>query len=150
MALPRVQPIAPTWRKAPFDHPEWLFDVKYDGFRAVCYIQRGRCNLVSRRGNVFTRFDALGEQVASTLCDQGAELDVDEAILDGEVITADETGRPQFYDLLRRRRGPAYVAFDVLWMTYYGKTLSKKLSYGTKVTSYGIGRSVRLGKPRAP
>jgi hypothetical protein len=82
--------------------------------------------------------------------DQGAELDVDEAILDGEVITADETGRPQFYDLLRRRRGPAYVAFDVLWMTYYGKTLSKKLSYGTKVTSYGIGRSVRLGKPRAP
>jgi len=116
MTLPRIQPITPTWRKEPFDHPDWLFDVKYDGFRAISYIQRGRCNLVSRRGNVFARFDALGEQVASTLCrDVVAELGVDDAILDGEVITADETGRPQFYDLLRRTLSPGYVAFDLLW-----------------------------------
>jgi bifunctional non-homologous end joining protein LigD len=45
-----------------------------------------------------------------------AELDLDDAILDGEVIAADETGRPQFYDLLRRTRPPAYVAFDILWL----------------------------------
>ena len=90
--------------------------MKYDGFRAISYIQRGRCNLVSRRGNVFARFDALGEQVASTLCrDVVAELGVDDAILDGEVITADQTGRPQFYDLLRRTLSPGYVAFDLLW-----------------------------------
>jgi bifunctional non-homologous end joining protein LigD len=37
-------------------------------------------------------------------------------ILDGEVIEPDETGRTQFYDLLRRTRTPAYVAFDVLWL----------------------------------
>ena len=42
-----------------------------------------------------------------------AMLAVDNAILDGEVIAADETGRPQFYDLIRRTRTPAYVAFDV-------------------------------------
>ena len=35
--------------------------------------------------------------------------------MDGEVIAADETGRPQFYDLLRCARKPAYVAFDLLW-----------------------------------
>jgi hypothetical protein len=41
MKLPRVQPIIPTtWRKEPFDDPEWLFDFKYDGFRAVCYLER--------------------------------------------------------------------------------------------------------------
>jgi hypothetical protein len=34
MTLPRVQPIAPTWREEPFDDPDWLFDFKYDGFRA--------------------------------------------------------------------------------------------------------------------
>ena len=39
-----------------------------------------------------------------------------DAILDGEVIAADETGRPQFYDLLRDMRAPAYVAFDVIWL----------------------------------
>jgi bifunctional non-homologous end joining protein LigD len=55
------------------------------------------------------RFAALGDQIA-------AALDVDDAILDGEVIAADETGRPQFYDLLRAARAPAYVAFDVLWL----------------------------------
>src|SRR5262249_48472051 len=42
--------------------------------------------------------------------------DVSDAILDGEVIAADKTGRPQFYDLLRDTRAPAYVAFDVVWL----------------------------------
>jgi bifunctional non-homologous end joining protein LigD len=115
--LPRVQPIIPTRRKEPFDNPDWLFDLKYDGFRAICYIERGRCRFVSRRGNVFTRFDALGEQVASALCEEVAsDLSVDDAILDGEVIAADETGRPNFYDLLRRTRRATYVAFDLLWL----------------------------------
>jgi bifunctional non-homologous end joining protein LigD len=117
MTLPRIQPIAPTWRKEPFDHPDWLFDVKYDGFRALCYLEHGRCTFVSRRGNVLTRFDPLCQQVASAICpDVVSELGVEDAILDGEVIVADETGRPQFYDLLRRARSPAYVAFDLLWL----------------------------------
>ena len=51
MTLPRVQPIIPTWRKQPFDDPSWLFDFKYDGFRALCYLEAGRCRLVSRNGN---------------------------------------------------------------------------------------------------
>ena len=45
-----------------------------------------------------------------------ATLNLDEAVLDGEVIVADPTGRPQFYDLLRGRLAPAYVAFDLLWI----------------------------------
>ena len=48
MPLPRVAPIIPTRRKEPFDDPAWLFDYKYDGFRAVCYVQQGRGRLVSR------------------------------------------------------------------------------------------------------
>lgn len=39
-----------------------------------------------------------------------------DAILDGEVIAADATGRPRFYALLRDTLAPAYVAFDVLWL----------------------------------
>ena len=42
MTLPRVQPIIPTWRREPFEDPEWLFDFKYDGFRGLCYIEQGR------------------------------------------------------------------------------------------------------------
>jgi len=108
MNLPRVQPITTTSRKQPFDDPGWLFDFKYDGFRALCYLENSRCRLVSRNGNHLARFDELGGQLA-------AVLHLDEAILDGEVIAADATGRPQFYELLRRTRAPSYVAFDVLW-----------------------------------
>jgi bifunctional non-homologous end joining protein LigD len=81
MILPRVQPIIPTWRKEPFDDPEWLFDFKYDGFRGLCYIEQGRCRLLSRNGKVLSRFSALGDELA-------AILQIDEAIIDGEVVAA--------------------------------------------------------------
>jgi hypothetical protein len=67
MTLPRVQPIAPTWRKEPFDDPDWLFDFKFDGFRALCYIEQRRNRLISRNNNIMARFDALADQVAATL-----------------------------------------------------------------------------------
>ena len=107
--LLRVQPIIPTRRKEPFDDPEWLFEFKYNGFRGLCYIEQGRCRFISRNGNVLSRFEALGDQVA-------AVLDIDEAVIDGEVIVADGTGRPQFYELLRVPRRASYVAFDILWL----------------------------------
>jgi len=111
VTLPRVQPIIPSWRKEPFDDPEWLFEFKYYGFRGPCYLEQGRSRVISRNGNVLSRFEALGGQIA-------AVLHVDEAIIDGEVIAVDETGRPQFYDLVRRRRAPVYMAFDILWQWY--------------------------------
>jgi hypothetical protein len=82
-----------------------LFDFKYDGFRGFCYLEQGRCHFISRNGNVLSRLDALADQV-------GRGLDLDEAIIDGEVIATDETGRPQFYELLRVPRSARYVAFD--------------------------------------
>ena len=105
--LPRVQPIAPIRRTDPFDDPGWVFDLKYDGFRGLCYLAQGRCRMISRNGNLMSRFASLGDRIA-------ASLDVGDAILDGEIISADETGRPQFYDLLRDLRVPSYVAFDVI------------------------------------
>jgi ATP-dependent DNA ligase len=108
MTLPRVQPVIPARKREPFDAPGWLLDVKYDGFRGLCYLEPGRSRLVSRNGNEFRRFAALAARVAATLA-------VDDAIIDGEVIAADATGRPQFWDLLRGARTPAYVAFDLLW-----------------------------------
>ena len=87
----------------------WLFDFKYDGFRAICYLEQRRNRLISRNNNAMTRFEALTSQVA-------AALNIDDAILDGEIIAADETGRPVFIDLLRGTRSPCYIAFDLLWL----------------------------------
>jgi bifunctional non-homologous end joining protein LigD len=116
VVLPRVQPIIPIRRKEPFDGPGWLFDFKYDGFRGLCYLEQGRCRLISRNGNLRSRFHSLADQVA-------AVLDVDEAVIDGEVIATDETGRPQFYELLRVPRRASYVAFDILWADRHRRTL---------------------------
>jgi hypothetical protein len=51
LTLLRIQPIAPTRRKNPFNDPDWLFDVKYDGFRGLCYVEHGRNRLIFNPGD---------------------------------------------------------------------------------------------------
>ena len=70
---------------------------------------------------MLSRFEALADQV-------GRLLDVDDAILDGEVIAADESGRPQFYELLRVPRSASYAAFDILWATAPTSALCRSAS----------------------
>ena len=92
---------------APFDHADWIFELKLDGFRSLAFIERGNTRLVSRRGNTFKSFPAL-------TVDVGAALDVSDAILDGEIVHLDADGVPQFYDLMRRRTPQHFYAFDLL------------------------------------
>jgi bifunctional non-homologous end joining protein LigD len=96
-------------RRLPFNHPEWLFELKYDGFRAVANIRSGRCQLMSRNGHPFSSFVDLADMIAASL-----PL-VHDAVLDGEIVCLDRRGRPQFRDLLFRRRQPSFFAFDLLW-----------------------------------
>jgi ATP-dependent DNA ligase len=46
-------------KPAPFDHPEWVFELKYDGFQSLAVIQNGRTQLISRNGNSFKSFADL-------------------------------------------------------------------------------------------
>ena len=80
----------------PFDHPDWLFEVKYDGFRAIAYVD-GTCTLVSQKGHTLT-FPEPCADIARTASRP--------AVLDGEIVCLDCNGRPQFYDLLFRRAEP--------------------------------------------
>jgi len=128
----------------PFDDPEWIFEFKYDGFRGHCYIS-SKAAVVSfaRNGNMRSHFGVLANQV-------GRLLDVDEAVIDGEVIAADETGRPQFYELLRVPRSACYVAFDILWLDGADlrslpldercRRLQSILPNGSPIVSGAIGR----------
>jgi hypothetical protein len=58
-ALPNTSPIHPVARPRPFDHSDYLFELKYDGFRAMAYFQGGTCDLVSRNKHVFGGFKEL-------------------------------------------------------------------------------------------
>jgi bifunctional non-homologous end joining protein LigD len=88
-------PLVLKRRAAAFDNPDWLFELKYDGFRALLEIDGNGAHLVSRNRNRFKHLDSLAAALAK-------RLRVSDAILDGEVICVDETGRPIFLDLLRR------------------------------------------------
>jgi bifunctional non-homologous end joining protein LigD len=95
--------------REPFSHPEWVFEVKWDGFRSLAYVDKGKCRLISRNGNQFKSFPALAESLP-------VELRAGSAILDGEIVSLDRHGKTQFRDSLFRRGKPRYYAFDLLWL----------------------------------
>jgi bifunctional non-homologous end joining protein LigD len=94
-------------RPEPFDHPDWFFELKYDGFRALAYVDGGGAKLVSRRNIVYRRFEDLGSHLS-------LEVNANDAVLDGEIVKLDDAGRPIFLDLMRRRGPFCFVAFDLL------------------------------------
>jgi bifunctional non-homologous end joining protein LigD len=93
----------------PIGHPNWIYELKHDGFRGILYVDREQAWLVSRKGKKFRQFDPLLKQVLRCLKGQ-------RAILDGEVVVLDEKGRSNFYDLMAHRGEPRYYAFDLLWL----------------------------------
>jgi bifunctional non-homologous end joining protein LigD len=73
-------------RPLPFDHPEWIFELKYDGFRSLTVIQNGRTQLISRNGNPFNSFADLRKGLTLPLARK--------TVLDGEIVCLDKRGRP--------------------------------------------------------
>lgn len=94
---------------APFDHRDWVFELKLDGFRALAYIEDGGARLVSRNGNAFKSFPELTAAI-------GPALGCRNAVLDGEIVYLGRDGKPQFYPLLHRRGPQHFFAFDLLWL----------------------------------
>jgi bifunctional non-homologous end joining protein LigD len=93
--------------RAPFDHPDYIFELKHDGFRAIAYLQKGESKLVSRNQRNLG-FETLKRSLAA--------LPVENAIIDGEVICVDAKGVSQFNQLLSRKGEPVFYAFDLLWL----------------------------------
>ena len=57
--MPRLSPMDLLQVSAPFDDPDFLYEVKFDGFRALAYVEDGHCEIVSRKGHVYRRFADL-------------------------------------------------------------------------------------------
>src|SRR5216110_3989733 len=109
------QPMPLLKPAAPFDDPDWIYELKLDGFRALAIIEHGRAQLLSRNGHPFASFSELGKQIAAALPNA-------RAVLDGEICSLDRRGRPQFKNLMfRRGNPPCFFAFDLL--TCDGKDL---------------------------
>ena len=93
--------------REPFDHPHSLYEVKFDGFRALAHVNGHHCQLVSRNGHTFKSWPYLSDEIAHA-------VRAHSAVLDGEIVCLDADGCSRFFDLLFRRKWPYFLAFDVL------------------------------------
>ncbi len=123
LMLTVIHPMLATPTDKAFDNPDWLFEIKWDGYRAIAFIEGGRVRLMSRTQNDLTaQFPELGVLPRFVKAER--------AILDGEIVALDEEGRPSFSLMQQRtgfragkRRMPQregvpviYYAFDLLYL----------------------------------
>jgi bifunctional non-homologous end joining protein LigD len=76
----------------PFSDPKWLFEPKWDGYRALCYL--GETIKFSRKNDLTKRFPEL----------QTIQVKAELAIIDGEITAIDEDGLPCFDELKKTRK----------------------------------------------
>jgi bifunctional non-homologous end joining protein LigD len=103
----QFQPMLLGRRAEAFDHPDWLFELKHDGFRALASFANGCCRLISRNRNEFKSFGDLALALPH-------DLRTKSAVMDGEIVCLDRDGRSDFASLFYRRAEPIFVAFDLL------------------------------------
>ncbi|MEY2414577.1 MAG: bifunctional non-ous end joining protein LigD [Acidobacteriaceae bacterium] len=122
----RVQPMLALSTETPFDGDDWLFEIKWDGYRAVSFIENGNVRLVSRNHNdLSTQYHEL--QILPK------HVKAETAVLDGEVVALDDHGRSSF-SLMQQRTGirsygrrtgsrpdipVVYYLFDVIYLDGY-------------------------------
>jgi bifunctional non-homologous end joining protein LigD len=90
--------------------PDWLFEVKWDGYRAIADVRGSDATLTSRNGNDLT------QRFRSTATAIQRAVKTPDCVLDGEVCALDETGRATFSAMQQGKTGTryVYVAFDLL------------------------------------
>ncbi|WEK33489.1 MAG: non-homologous end-joining DNA ligase [Candidatus Pseudobacter hemicellulosilyticus] len=106
------KPMLATLGGLPFDDPDWLFEMKWDGYRAVADWSKGKLKLYSRNGISFIdKYPIIAEALTRLKHD---------CVLDGEIVVMDEKGRPRFQLLQHYAEDPrwpiAYYIFDILFL----------------------------------
>jgi bifunctional non-homologous end joining protein LigD len=85
----RVEPCLALLKPRPPVGPDWLYELKWDGYRIAVHLNNGHVRILTRGGHDWThRFPGIE--------DAAKRLGVGTAILDGEAVVLDEEGRPHF------------------------------------------------------
>lgn len=110
-----IKPMLATLVDEPFDNKDWLFEIKWDGYRALAYIQKRNISLLSRNNLSFNvRFASLVKALKTI------EMD---AVLDGEIVVLDENEKPSFQLMQNYQHNQegilVYYVFDLLYLQNY-------------------------------
>ena len=114
--MPRqLEPMLPTLVQKPFSSHQWLFEPKWDGWRAMCFLKDGEVRFISRKRNSLNeRFPQL-KGIAEL-------IQAGNAIVDGEIVALDGKGLPHFEGLRSRRYAVVFYAFDLLYLDGFDVT----------------------------
>lgn len=117
--LKGIKPMLATLVDQPFDDPDWQYEVKWDGYRALAFINKGKVELLSRNNKSFDdKFYPIHQLLS------GLKLN---AVIDGEILVLNEKGISNFGTLQNWRSEAdgdlVFYVFDILW--YEGKDLTK-------------------------
>jgi bifunctional non-homologous end joining protein LigD len=103
-----LRPMLAESREHPFDDVRFAFELKWDGYRALCLSTSEGTELRSRTGRDITAtYPRLADLRRGLMCQ--------EAVLDGEVVVLDAAGRARFGDLQAGRGEVSYMAYDLLY-----------------------------------
>jgi bifunctional non-homologous end joining protein LigD len=115
--LKSPSPMLATLDNQPFDSPDWLFEIKWDGYRAIASLNKGKVELVSRNNISLKKYTPIADALQ--------ELKMN-AVLDGEIVVLDEKGHASFQMLqqwTKEQKGfICYQVFDLLWYDGYDLT----------------------------
>jgi bifunctional non-homologous end joining protein LigD len=110
-----INPMMAQLTEKPFDKDNWIFEIKWDGYRAISKSGRNGIGLYSRRGNSFLNDYP---SITADLLKIGFE-----AVFDGEIVALDNQGRADFSTLQNYRRTGTgriiYYVFDILYLEQY-------------------------------
>ena len=104
-----IEPCLPSLAKTPPTGPDWIHEIKHDGFRVMARRDGKKVRLISRKGKDLTyRFPLAVQAVAA--------LPVHSCVIDGEAIISDATGLAVFSLVRSYRNGPraTLCAFDLI------------------------------------
>jgi ATP-dependent DNA ligase len=82
-AFPSADAIGPE--SCSLRSPEWVYELKFDGFRALAMVEYGRCTLFSRNGHPFASFSELASRIGYALMPRSV-------VMDGEIVCLDHKG----------------------------------------------------------
>lgn len=115
----QIKPMLATLVDHPFDDPDWQYEVKWDGYRALAFFNKGKVELLSRNNKSFNdKFYPIYQLLS--------EMKIN-AVIDGEIVVLNDKGISNF-GTLQNWRSEAdgeliFYVFDILW--YEGKDLTE-------------------------
>lgn len=107
-----LKPMLAGITDAAFDSADWQFEIKWDGYRALAYLQNGKVDLRSRNNLSFNKkYTAVYEALQKWKVD---------AVVDGEIVVLDDKGHADFAALQKWNVHPhgnlVFIVFDILWL----------------------------------